>query len=374
MSASLNSAAARYQHTATLTADNKIYIIGGSQGYGSDYTISMADILVYDTVHDSWEVRTSQGPVIPSSRGMHTTTWNRNMTPVSDYCYMYDTLKNQWTPAAVQGGPAAGPIYGHSAVLIGSSTLFILLGKGPSQIVNNVWSGNFFILDLNKMAWTEQYSASALNYVPSSSTIGPNNPSPPPSSNPVPLIVGVVVGCLVAVLIGVAVGIYLYFRKKKTERIKDGSQKSGSGKDAEDQESKDALSEKSGLGAGQQELTLSLSSDNIQLQYPLVDKPLSQSPLMGGPFIDSPMVDKPLSQSPIVLRPVMQSPLTDKPISLSHLGDRPGIWSPVVDKPSSKSTCVGKPESQISLAVKPDLGKGQQPVKPDVFISQEESK
>ncbi|KAF7728091.1 hypothetical protein EC973_006729 [Apophysomyces ossiformis] len=178
-----NNSVVRYQHTATMAGDNNIYFIGGSDGYKNNYNISMNEILVYDTIADTWDVRQTQGSVTPGPRILHTTTWT----------------KNQWTKQDIRGAPGAGERYGHSAVLVGNSTLFILFGIGPNPFDNG--QSVFFILDLNAMAWTDYYDASALNYSPISGTNSSHDPFIPPQqkSTNTPTIVGAVVGCVGAV-------------------------------------------------------------------------------------------------------------------------------------------------------------------------------
>ncbi|KAG0176430.1 hypothetical protein DFQ29_006114 [Apophysomyces sp. BC1021] len=227
----------RYQHTATMAGDKKIYFIGGSDGYVNNHNISMNDILIYDTIADKWELKQAEGGYTPSYRVLHTTTWIpgtntllmygggvnsaqfKNLSTVTDYCYKYDTVGNKWSPQVLDGTGGAGERYGHSAVLIGNSTMFILFGIGPNPFDNG--EKDFYILDLNKMAWTENYAASALNYIPPDTTSNSNSsiPHTTPSSTAKPsntsTIIGAVVGCVVAVLIGAVIAIFVYRRKKK---------------------------------------------------------------------------------------------------------------------------------------------------------------
>ncbi|KAF7720402.1 hypothetical protein EC973_009266, partial [Apophysomyces ossiformis] len=82
----------------------------------------MQDILTYDTTADKWDLIKSQGAVTPSERNLHTTNWSNTTNingpdvfrAVSDYCYTYDTVSNQWTQHDPQGQPGAGVLYGHS--------------------------------------------------------------------------------------------------------------------------------------------------------------------------------------------------------------------------------------------------------------------
>ncbi|KAF7732837.1 hypothetical protein EC973_000113 [Apophysomyces ossiformis] len=190
----------RFRHTATMGADNKIYFIGGTSGYGANDSISMQDILVYDTTADKWDLTKSQGSVTPSERSMHTTTWipgtntllvyggaatlpePNNFTTVSDYCYTYDTVQNQWTPHNPQGPSGAGALYGHS---------------GPAA-PQDYSPGVMFILNLNNMSWSEQYNANALNYVLPSPVKNITIPEPTQTPLPVvsntPTIIGAVIG------------------------------------------------------------------------------------------------------------------------------------------------------------------------------------
>ncbi|KAF7732848.1 hypothetical protein EC973_000124 [Apophysomyces ossiformis] len=339
----------RYRHTATLVGDDKIYFIGGTSGYGANDSISMQDILIYDTTVDKWNLTKSQGSVTPSERSMHTTTWTNSYTAVPDYCYTYDIDRNQWTQHNLQGQSGAGQLYGHSAVLIGNSTLFILFGIGSLAPPSNS-AGSMYILNLTSMAWTDQYKASALDYVmpkPSKNSTIPQPTHAPPEEDgsKTRTIIGAVVGSVVGVaLIGLGIGIYLFIRRRRAKRASDESSTQGHEKDATEFGSTDNKPD------DMDKSTLTPSDQ----QEPTYLEIRGSSPLW------SPIVDKPLSQSPLTKQRPGQWLYTDKRFPQSHPLAESMTLSPLVDKPFLQS------DSQVSLAEKPDSGEGRsQPVKPD---------
>ncbi|KAF7732838.1 hypothetical protein EC973_000114 [Apophysomyces ossiformis] len=346
----------RFRHTATMAGDDKIYFIGGTNGYYATDSISMQDILVYDTTADRWDLIKSQGSVTPSERSMHTTTWTNNITiantnkfvPVSDYCYTYDTVRNLWTLHIPQGQSGADEIYGHSAVAIGNSTLLIIFGVGPVE-PKKLDEQDIFILDLNNMSWSEQYNANALNYVLPSPAKNITIPEPTQTPSPIvdktPTIIGAVVGSVGSVLlIGFAIGVYVFLRKRKAKYgnkkgTRQNYQKDASGHPFADPEKMASLS------INEQGQRASQTSESTHPT--LADKPLSTSPLMATSILPSPLVDKPASQSPA---------LTSHPLS------------PLVDKPFSQSPIVSHSNSQVSLCEKPDSGTGHRgSLKPDAL-------
>ncbi|KAF7725251.1 hypothetical protein EC973_000339 [Apophysomyces ossiformis] len=352
----------RFRHTATMAGDHKIYFIGGTSGYGANDSISMQDILIYDTIADKWNLTKSQGPVTPSQRSMHTTNWipgtstlvvyggaatlpgPNNYTTVPDHCYTYDTVGNQWTQQNPKGQSGPGELYGHSSILIGNSTLLITFGNFRTSGEQPGYAA-MFILNLINMSWSEQYDANALNYVLPSRTT--NNTVPEATQTPLsvisntPTIIGAVVGSVVAALIGLSVGVYLFLRKRKTKRATDEAATQNHGNNA--QRHSEEFDKSAFSFIKEQDLAASQVSETAVLQSPLVDKPLSTSPL----FARSCLPDKPFSESPI-----MQS----------------YALSPLVDKPFSQSPIVSHSGSKVSIAEKPDSGNGHRgSLKPDAY-------
>lgn len=147
----------RRGHSAALGSDgHTIYYFGGLKGtserrpldnsYFGFNDISMNEILVFDTYQLTWMKRTSNNSVIPSARYLHTTTSSTSDTdvaiknannsslivpgtddillyggrhfgtkkPVDDYCYIYNTVNNEWTRIHLPASTGAGPRFGHS--------------------------------------------------------------------------------------------------------------------------------------------------------------------------------------------------------------------------------------------------------------------
>ncbi|KAI9015267.1 hypothetical protein CLU79DRAFT_765894 [Phycomyces nitens] len=171
----------RVYGSATMGRDGRsIFYIGGSsiqsaivnttsalsgQGLG---TVSMNDILVYDTIDSTWTMQQAIGPT-PSPRTLHTAVLvpNTDMVliygglginssfPVKDYVYQLDTTQFLWTQIPLPVTSGAGPRYGHSAVLYGNSSMFILFGINQAGIPTD----DFYVLKLDDMKWTDHFES-----------------------------------------------------------------------------------------------------------------------------------------------------------------------------------------------------------------------
>ncbi|KAL0097449.1 hypothetical protein J3Q64DRAFT_1844753 [Phycomyces blakesleeanus] len=183
---------ARVYGSATMGRDGRsIFYIGGQtvqsavvnttstivgQGLG---TVSMNDILIYDTVDASWLVKQAIGPT-PSPRTLHTAVLGltdrvdlifivpdtdmvliygglgiNSSFPVKDYVYQLDTVQLLWTQIPLPVTSGAGPRYGHSAVLYGNSSMFILFGVNEAGIPTD----DFYVLELEDMKWTDYFKS-----------------------------------------------------------------------------------------------------------------------------------------------------------------------------------------------------------------------
>ncbi|KAI9319831.1 hypothetical protein BX666DRAFT_1334178 [Dichotomocladium elegans] len=198
----------RVLHSAVLAKDNTtIYYIGGrlatltgntanasTYDLSSNYTLTdpgMSSIYAYNTVSDSWANITVGGRSVPSSRVLHSTVLlsdgnillyggsrlDNNTVPVDDYFYILNTTNVnalQWSrfDISTKEAPGPGPRYGHSAIRVSSTTVFILFGGTASVPATN----EVHILDTANWAWTRSFAS--LGMPPSSTTL------PQPTSTP----------------------------------------------------------------------------------------------------------------------------------------------------------------------------------------------
>ncbi|KAF7721579.1 hypothetical protein EC973_004471 [Apophysomyces ossiformis] len=301
-------ASVRFQHTATMAGDNKIYYIGGCQGPPTFRNISMQDILVYDTVDGAWELRKSRGPpesVRDASALMGEI--DENVTMLADDCYTYNTLQNEWTQQHLKGDLGPQMVYGHSA------------GHRPStDLPGNASVGvAYSILDLNEMAWTDKYDASALNYVLPNSSTSINTNSTVPQATPTPsqgssntrIIVGVVVGCVGAVgdsvFVALAIAIYVYVHKRRTRYVdrsvslkhetsgQDHSSSINEKEQSSTTENPNGVQDNHLLSMEQQKLDTLAVSAALRLQSPFVEKPFLQSMVFSKTDSQLSVVEKP---------------------------------------------------------------------------------
>ncbi|KAI8341706.1 hypothetical protein BC941DRAFT_172413 [Chlamydoabsidia padenii] len=153
------------------------------------------------------------GYTYPARREMHTMTVLPNSdtfimyggvngySVLNDYCYTFDSTRRQWNKVIFQsGGP--GPRFGHSAVLYGNDSLFVMFGANAN---GNVMSDSY-VLNTTTFAWTA---------IPSFNTTGTPSSTSTESSNPgisTGVIVGIVVGAIAVIAI-IAIGGYFLYRR-----------------------------------------------------------------------------------------------------------------------------------------------------------------
>ncbi|GAN08295.1 Ser/Thr protein kinase [Mucor ambiguus] len=196
----------RFGHTATLDKDGiNIFYIGGrirtsdnNTGAVVDSTtntnsirpvpyynlIPMNDILTYNTLDATWNLRQSPSAPTMSSRYMHTANLlpysgkiliyggatddgnEKHPSAVSDYLYLFDSKTLEYTRVDdYEQSQGAGPRFGHSAILC-NNTLFVLFGVNQKGLITN----DVYFLSLEGSAtWLKSFSLF------SSSAPGANN-------------------------------------------------------------------------------------------------------------------------------------------------------------------------------------------------------
>ncbi|CAO3597604.1 unnamed protein product [Absidia cylindrospora] len=127
-----------------------------------------------------------------------------------DYCYLFDIDVRDWALCDFGNSTnVPGPRYGHSAVLVGNDTLYILFGADANhQIINDV-----AILNVTSMRWLNATSNSTVfNAADESSSTSGSSPTLSPGQ-----IAGIVIGVVagVSLIIVGAVIYYCMWRRKK---------------------------------------------------------------------------------------------------------------------------------------------------------------
>ncbi|KAG0165153.1 hypothetical protein DFQ30_008909 [Apophysomyces sp. BC1015] len=235
--------------TATISNSNDIiYYIGGLEAIpasdSSDPLIIspkfnlqpaiMTDIVTFDTIQLSWARNNATSARLPTAREYHTAIHlpdsdniliyggavpddlsNPNTT-VDDYCYTLNTTSFVWTQIT-NFGPytGAGARFGHSAVLYGNHSMFILFGVDQHQKANN----DFHVMDLTRFQWTNVFRADG-QYSENSSKVPNEAPVPTLESQGLAggMVAGIVVGSIAGVAIIASISAFLLIRKKRQQR------------------------------------------------------------------------------------------------------------------------------------------------------------
>ncbi|KAL7314378.1 hypothetical protein PS15m_005956 [Mucor circinelloides] len=185
----------RFGHTATLDKDGiNIFYIGGRIRTSDNSTvidsinsnstrvvpyynlIPMNDILTYNTLDATWNLRQSPSAPTMSSRYMHTANLlpysgkiliyggatddgnEKHPSAVSDYLYLFDSKTLEYTRVDdYEQSQGAGPRFGHSAILC-NNTLFVLFGVNQKGLITN----DVYFLSLTGSAtWLKSFSLSS---------------------------------------------------------------------------------------------------------------------------------------------------------------------------------------------------------------------
>ncbi|KAI8062263.1 hypothetical protein BC940DRAFT_128000 [Gongronella butleri] len=201
----------RADHSSAMTDDDKLYIVagigianGGDQdqnGNRTRYYSDMMDIVVYDTVKQTWStIRANGDPPSPRRAASLTNAAGRGMlilyggiydtggkgqspgkkkkdadllffpisgaserangrAPVFDVCYKFNISTSTWQnvnlsiTANDKNALGAGQVYGHNAVMYGTD-LFILFGVDES----NSYRADVNVLDTISWTWKDSYN------------------------------------------------------------------------------------------------------------------------------------------------------------------------------------------------------------------------
>ncbi|KAI9494537.1 hypothetical protein BDB00DRAFT_871362 [Zychaea mexicana] len=234
----------RIEHSGTLSTDGKTIIyLGGlsaSQIIAADQTVQyqvvgapMSSIVIYDTEQAQWTTKQSSGPT-PTNRRLHAAALIPNTTtivlyggaeatgdrPASDYCYLLDTNTLGWQQVTFNDDSGAGPRYGHSLVLIGADSLFVLFGIDNNGATRN----DFNVLNVTSWTWMDDFQGIAPT--PSGSPSDPSSSIVPSSTandndDGSGLSGGAIAGAVIGVILGIALiaGIvYLLIRRKRQQQ------------------------------------------------------------------------------------------------------------------------------------------------------------
>jgi MYXO-CTERM domain-containing protein len=115
----------RSHHTATLLADGKVLVIGGT---------SSTEVDIYDPATDAW----LPAAPLPAARSLHTATTLNNgkilvtggaLGQPSTSALIYDPLVDTWTPAAAMQGARAG----HAATLVSNGDVIVAGGGAGAE-------------------------------------------------------------------------------------------------------------------------------------------------------------------------------------------------------------------------------------------------
>ncbi|CAG8560310.1 4242_t:CDS:2 [Funneliformis caledonium] len=226
----------RYQHTATIFSDGKMYLTGGvtknDKNLTDEMLADMNQIYVYDTMNARWDVQVAIGNM-PLPRREHAAAGTRDGRLIihggvsRDYNTFYDDiavldiskLPYTWTVVEAKGTKPKAR-YSHTATMVGTNML-VLFGVTGYATVNGLGravADNYtYILD--------QYNPENLEFTdtaPSSNThsnVGlPNNAI---STNmmhkaPIALIVGLTLGSIVFLSL-IGGGLFWFYRKRKQD-------------------------------------------------------------------------------------------------------------------------------------------------------------
>lgn len=257
----------RIRHAGVQGKDGRYYFFGGeysSSTYNetSNYTTyglteaDLSQILIYDETK-GWEVVQTASGTVPSQRWHHTATLLSNgniliyggsqasvkvgdnnfihLEPVDDTAYVLNTDTMTWSDisSAIQpkeGGDTLASLqhrrFGHSAMLVGNDSLFIMFGKTS----NSSFADGFLIL--NTTSWIISNYYPGLDAAVGSSDGSDTNSGTPGSNSDNGsgggsggglsggAIAGVVVGVVVGVgLIGAAAAFLFIRRRRRHSRI-----------------------------------------------------------------------------------------------------------------------------------------------------------
>ncbi|KAI9499105.1 hypothetical protein BDB00DRAFT_795437 [Zychaea mexicana] len=233
----------RLHHKAVMGRDgHTIYYVGGvypaqAAEQGSAYYyghVPMNDILIYDTSSSTWSTRNATG-LLPTPRMDHTLTMKPSTgelivyggtqldssQPIGDFFYILDTQDMTWSNqslTAADGANGAGARFGHEAVLVNNSSLYIIFGANQQGSTPGL-----FLLDIESYQW--QVTSPAVHV--DSSDGGPNggigngdgdlsSGDGGGDSDNIGTIVGAVVGSVAGIgIIGAAL---FFFRRRRSSK------------------------------------------------------------------------------------------------------------------------------------------------------------
>ncbi|KAG9305217.1 hypothetical protein G9A89_010725 [Geosiphon pyriformis] len=199
----------RYDHSATILSDGKMYVIGGFDG---NSMIDMKEINIYDINKATWSKQIAQGDTILPRRLHRAVGTDKNFSVYYNEVVVLDTSTNPCTwKNQTTTGPSPSGRYGHS----------MTMSNGDKD-------SNLLILNSDDFTWRTQYTPNKLELTPdlSSKTSEPRGEPPSPTETNVyndsnktstSLIIGVTFGGIL-ILATVITIIFIAFKKHKKRR------------------------------------------------------------------------------------------------------------------------------------------------------------
>ncbi|ORZ12713.1 hypothetical protein BCR42DRAFT_419820 [Absidia repens] len=214
----------RYGHAQAMR-NNVIYFFGGFLNLPEQNlkpnVVTFNSLTWYNTQSDQWGNVPTNGD-IPTPRKYLTATLLPNSSqvllyggtataklqalPLSDYCYIYDANKHQYTAINLTKNGGAGGRIGHSAVAYKNRLLILMGYDGGGNILNDVHA-----LDISNPEHPVWAGETPPPSDPDATTIPDNSDSQGLATG---AIVGIVIGCVAFVAI-VGAGIFLWYRKRR---------------------------------------------------------------------------------------------------------------------------------------------------------------
>ncbi|CAO3596578.1 unnamed protein product [Absidia cylindrospora] len=213
----------RYGHAQTMR-NNVIYFFGGFLNLPEQNLkpniVTFSSLTWYNTQSDTWGHVPTNGDIptprkyltatlLPNSSQVllygGTATANLQALPLSDYCYIYDANKHQYTAINLTKNAGAGGRIGHSAIVYQSSLLILMGYDGGGNILNDVHALDVSIPE--RPVWAGEKQPDSEPDVPvNEATNGLSTGA----------IVGIAIGCVAFVAI-VGAGIFLWYRKRRQQ-------------------------------------------------------------------------------------------------------------------------------------------------------------
>ncbi|CAO3610571.1 unnamed protein product [Cunninghamella blakesleeana] len=223
----INTGHIRMDHTATLSSNGLIYIMGGfykSNETEPFYLTDFSKISTYNTKTLAWGNIVAAGQ-IPTSRGLHSTVPSHDgnsfyiyggaqilstgLDVANDVFYIYNCYSNSFKPVSLPKNPLSNNDnnnrFGHFATLYNSTYLVLLFGYNDASTPAESLS-ILNITDPTNPAWVIGILGILEDYEGNGGGTDPK------------ILISAIVVPIVIVLLAVGIGTFLYSRQRKRER------------------------------------------------------------------------------------------------------------------------------------------------------------